>query len=585
MGQNNSPPGPPSTVRGLLQQLTVLEKRAISAARLESERESRKVTRLGAAIVDQLQARQIQTLEFVQAALAGPSDAAQAEAAMVLLKRSSAVADALLNSLKQVLSDEPAEGPALTDFAVHQLFGKLQARLSAAQPSGTKIRTVRSSAIFRSDLRTLEKLLRALVIYATEMGSAECILIGCRRRAGKILIEVWIRSAAAEIATVGATASARSPGQEDLFHDVVAKRCGALLGHHAQCARLSDRVSVFRIWPDVAQDRPVQIAADPVPAAAGAILVVGEDAALRRSLSIMLERWTYQAVEVASALELMKAHGDRPLDPVCVVFDVPPAIGNPEAVRAGIDAIRHAFGKTIPVVVLRSAHRIDMPELSIDLEKPVVAGEVLRSIQHLVSLTRTRARKTSVDNSRTVFFIGTDSFPQTSAPLATIRHYGGTRAFASDSILGQEGCVVVDADTPGVLLVPFLKYMAEERPHLPVIVMSTDVRPNRVVSAVRAGAFDYLRKPLRLQEFQACVENALSVAGQRAGQMRRPGRKELPKLTTRERNVLDGVYSGQSSKVIAYELGISQRTVEYYRAALMKKLDATSIPDLVRLVI
>lgn len=576
---------PSPILKELMRQLAFREKRAISAARVVSEQESRRVTRLAAAIVEQIQARQIQTLEFVQAALAGQLDAAQAETTVLLLKQSSAVADALLISLRQVLAGEPVEPRVLlTDFAVRQLLGNLQARLSEVQSNGAKIRFARSGALLRSDPPTLERLLRALVTYATEMGGAERIVIGCRRRAGRILIEVWVRSSSAAIATVG-TNAARGLEEGRLFYDLLVSRFGALLGHQAEIACRSDRVSVFRIWLDEAQDASIETAAEPVSAASGAIIVVAEDAALRRSLAIMLECWTYQVMEVASSLELIASHRDRPLDPVCVVFDVPPAVENPDTVKARIDAMRQALGATIPAVVLRNARQVEMPELCIGLEKPVVAAEVQRSIQRLVSLTRTPAAKASVDTSRTVFFIGSDLFQLMPAPLATIRQYDGPQAFASASVLGQEGCVVVDADMPDVLLISFLNYMAEERPHLPVIVISSDARPKRVVRAMRAGALDYLRKPAQPPELQACVEHAFAVARQRARQTQRPRRAELPNLTARERNVLDGVYGGQSSKIIAYELGISQRTVEYYRAALMKKLGVSTIPDFVRLVI
>ena len=104
------------------------------------------------------------------------------------------------------------------------------------------------------------------------------------------------------------------------------------------------------------------------------------------------------------------------------------------------------------------------------------------------------------------------------------------------------------------------------------------------VAAMKGGAVDFLEKPVNGVEISACIERALTTArratpGGEVAAALRAG------LTPRQRQVLDGVLSGQASKNIAFDLGISQRTVESHRAAIMGRVGARSLPELVRKVL
>jgi two-component system, chemotaxis family, CheB/CheR fusion protein len=107
------------------------------------------------------------------------------------------------------------------------------------------------------------------------------------------------------------------------------------------------------------------------------------------------------------------------------------------------------------------------------------------------------------------------------------------------------------------------------------------------VKAMKAGAIDFLEKPIHLDQLLASIDSALELASDSTKQLalHRAATARLAGLTARQRNVLDFVLQGRPNKIIAHELGISQRTVESHRAAVMKRAGVKTLPDLIRLVI
>jgi two-component system response regulator FixJ len=104
---------------------------------------------------------------------------------------------------------------------------------------------------------------------------------------------------------------------------------------------------------------------------------------------------------------------------------------------------------------------------------------------------------------------------------------------------------------------------------------------------MKAGAIDFLEKPFDDEKMLASVRRALEIgfhARSRKAEAR-AAKHLLASLTPRERGVLDKLVQGRSNKVVAYELGISPRTVEIHRAHIMGKMDASSLSDLVRVVL
>jgi len=149
----------------------------------------------------------------------------------------------------------------------------------------------------------------------------------------------------------------------------------------------------------------------------------------------------------------------------------------------------------------------------------------------------------------------------------------------------QPGCLLLDVRMPGLSGPDLQRALNARQSTVPVIFMSGHADVPMAVEAMRCGAFDFVQKPFRDQELLERVERALKADGARRMrlQVRQAARGQLQALSPREREVMDRVTTGESNKIIAYRLGISQRTVEIHRARVMDKLDARSVADLVHM--
>jgi two-component system response regulator FixJ len=149
------------------------------------------------------------------------------------------------------------------------------------------------------------------------------------------------------------------------------------------------------------------------------------------------------------------------------------------------------------------------------------------------------------------------------------------------------GCVVTDVRLPGMSGVELLTHLAARGVSLPVIVITGHADVPLAVHAMKQGAVDFMEKPFSDVSLIASVRKALerSESQPEQNEVAQEIRARLSNLTARERDVLDGLLNGKSNKQIAGELGISYRTVEIHRANLMKKTQAGSLPELVRMSI
>jgi two-component system response regulator FixJ len=149
------------------------------------------------------------------------------------------------------------------------------------------------------------------------------------------------------------------------------------------------------------------------------------------------------------------------------------------------------------------------------------------------------------------------------------------------------GCIVTDVRMPGLSGVELIRALRERSITTPVIVITGHGDVALAVEAMKLGAADFIEKPFDDEMLLAAVRAALGHSdGARREEARRDEvRQRMSTLSERERQVLDGVVAGQANKVIAYELGISPRTVEVYRANVMTKMQAASLSELVRMVL
>jgi two-component system response regulator FixJ len=148
------------------------------------------------------------------------------------------------------------------------------------------------------------------------------------------------------------------------------------------------------------------------------------------------------------------------------------------------------------------------------------------------------------------------------------------------------GCIVTDVRMPGMSGLELVHVLAERGVSHPVIVITAHGDVAMAVEAMRAGAIDFLEKPFGDEALLGAIRYALT-NGPRADQSQAEKmrlRAILETLSPREQDVLQGVVDGKMNKIIAFELGISPRTVEVYRANMMSKTGARGLSELVRMV-
>ena len=151
----------------------------------------------------------------------------------------------------------------------------------------------------------------------------------------------------------------------------------------------------------------------------------------------------------------------------------------------------------------------------------------------------------------------------------------------------KSGCIITDVRMPGISGIDLLQRLKEMHVRLPVIVITGNADVPLAVQAMKSGALEFFEKPFDDAFLLAAVKAALQHQG--ADAKRDADRAQildrLATLSNRERQVLEGLVAGHPNKTIAFDHGISPRTVEIYRANVMSKMQAASLSDLVRMAL
>jgi len=165
--------------------------------------------------------------------------------------------------------------------------------------------------------------------------------------------------------------------------------------------------------------------------------------------------------------------------------------------------------------------------------------------------------------------------------------YASAQEFLPRYDLDQPGCLVVDVRMPGMSGLELQQQLNLRGAMIPVIFITGHGDISMAVEAMQHGAFDFLPKPFRDQDLLDRVQRALEKDANNRREFSRSDRiRELyDTLTPREREVLELVTSGKPNKVMAGDLGVSQRTIEIHRARVMEKMHAHSLAQLVRMVL
>jgi FixJ family two-component response regulator len=197
------------------------------------------------------------------------------------------------------------------------------------------------------------------------------------------------------------------------------------------------------------------------------------------------------------------------------------------------------------------------------------------------------------DHSPTVYIVDDDEAVRESLGLLLESVEQPSQGFASgtDFLAAYNdtlaGCIVLDIRMPGMNGMELQKKLNELNSILPIIFVTGHGDVPMAVEAMQHGAVDFIQKPYREQDLLDKISQALQLDQQQRADLKEKQAivKRIETLTPRELEVMDMMIDGNANKVIAIDLGISQRTVEIHRSRVMEKMNTHSLAHLVRMVL
>lgn len=150
----------------------------------------------------------------------------------------------------------------------------------------------------------------------------------------------------------------------------------------------------------------------------------------------------------------------------------------------------------------------------------------------------------------------------------------------------RPGALILDVRMPGTSGLELQRHLVEAGFPLPILIVTGHGDVPMAVAALKAGAFDFIEKPFKEQYLLDMVETATRLSRETLAQgaRRRSLAERLARLGKREREVLDGILAGKPNKVIAFELDLSIKTIEAYRASVMTKMETGSLAELAKMM-
>jgi len=448
------------------------------------------------------------------------------------------------------------------------------------------------------------------------------VLLGCRRRKGMLSLEVWdtgigipdeeIQAIFEEYHQVGNEARERSLGL-GLGLSIV-RRIGNLLGHRVRVRSHHGNGSVFAIEVALPQGAPTPKLArtdqdlDPTSgdtaARKGAILVVEDDPELRELLAFSLKDAGHRvarAYDGSEAMQLLERDDFRP-DLLLADFNLPNRMNGLEVVAKA----REKLHRAIPVIILTgdistATLRAIADADCVLLNKPVKLDAVMLAVQRALASKHAPpaaksplpAEKVEAPGPPVIFVVDDDRRVREALRSVleddgrTVEDFADCESFLAAYRPGREACLLIDAYLPGMGGLELLQRLSDEGHRMPAVMITGNADVTMAVEAMKAGASDFIEKPIGREELLASVERALEHSQDASKRIawRDAAASHLEGLTQRQKEIMALVLAGHPSKNIAADLGISQRTVENHRAAIMKRTGVKSLPALARLAV
>ncbi|MBU2090914.1 MAG: response regulator, partial [Alphaproteobacteria bacterium] len=560
----------------------------------------------------------LQTLALLQGLLAKVLEGEKAQELVVRLNETLAAMSGMLNALLDINQIEAGTVTAeKVHFPINELLDRLRLEFSyLAQARGLGLQVVPCSLWIYSDPRLLEQMIRNLLSNALKYTKRGRVLLGCRRHQGMLSIEIWdtgvgipgneLQSIFEEFHQLDNAAHEQSRGF-GLGLSIV-QQLGDLLECSVSVRSNPGKGSVFAIQVPLPEREDVlagsigSSAPNSISHQAhrpGNILIVEDEPEVRELLELILrdEGHTVMAAPDAVIGLSMVTQGRIQPDLILADYNLPNGMtGLQLAVR-----VREYLRAQTPVIILTGDISTDTlrsiaTEQCVQLNKPVEMTELTQIIHRLLPPPATLLPPRAEPGVRPVIFVVEDNDPlrQTIQDMLesdghTVRSFGSGEAFLDgyESVSSSNACLLIDAYLTGISGLQVLQRLADTGRQLPSIMITGKGDVQIAVQAMKAGASDFIEKPVGLSRLRASIAEALEQARDdtKRAAWQREAMQRLGGLTPRQRQVMDRVLAGQPNKNIAADLGISQRTVENHRAFIMKKTGATSLPALARLAL
>ncbi len=591
------------------------EGKALELAKSEAERANVAKSRFLAAASHDLR-QPLQTISLLQGML---EKRFRDEPALKLVRRLDQTVNSMSSMLDKLLDINQLEAgivrPAIIDFPIQRLLDELRTEFKYHTAIiGLDWRVVSSSLTVRSDPRLLEQIMRNLLSNAVKYTTEGKLLLGCRRCEDKLRIEVWdtglgipeleLQAIFEEFHQLDNPARERSKGLG--LGLAIVQRLADLLGHKIDVRSRLGAGSAFTIEvplgrPELAGlSAPSQEAHESTPSR-GTVLIVEDDPAVLEMLQLLFDAEGHRTLVAADghkALELAAQQSAVP-DLILADYNLPKGLNGLETIARLQGQAQHA----IPAIILTGDISTDsLREIAghgcVHLNKPVRAKELTRLAQRLIPRPCPASSHGEQqlplhlegDETSTVFVVDDDrAIRETMRDLLNengypVELFADGPAFLEAYRPGRAGCLLVDVLMPGISGVELIERLKAEGHELPAIMITGNGAVPMAVQAMKAGAVDFIEKPVDHEELLATVKRALEQTRDSAtlSARRETAALSVASLTTRQRQIMDLVLAGHPSKNIAADLRISQRTVDNHRAAIMRKTGSKSLPALVR---
>jgi len=595
----------------------------LGAAKRQADLASASKSRFLAAASHDLR-QPLQTLALLQGLLAKLVEGERAQKLVTRLDETLSAMSGMLNTLLDINQIEAGIVQAdMANFPINDLLLRMRDEFTYhANASRLALHVVPCSLSVHSDPRLLEQMIRNLLSNALKYTRKGKVLLGCRRHHGMLSIEVWdtgigirdeeLQEIFEEFHQIDNTARERSRGL-GLGLSIV-QRLGNLLGHRIRVRSQPGKGSVFAVdvmqpsggtalqaWPDGhgANEGPIVAVRD-----TATILAIEDDPEVRDLLELFLKGEGYRATTAPdglAALELVTQGTVRP-DLILADYNLPHGMDGLQVAAR----LREVLHRQAPVIILTGdistgTLRHIALQNCVQLNKPVKLKELTQVIQRLLLASppakEPRAQhppEAAGKRGPPVIFVVDDDGEVRAAIRDVleddgkiVEDFAACEEFLAAWRAGREGCLVIDAYLPGMSGLELLQRMKDAGHHLPAIMITGNSDVAIAVEAMKAGASDFIEKPISRGELLVCVERALEQSRDSSKLLawRDESATHLADLTPRQREIMDLVLAGHPSKNIAAHLRISQRTVESHRAAIMKKTGCKSLPGLARLAL